>query len=305
VGYLPGYLGCYPYYGTVVYGTGYRYRPWHGRRHYYPRPFTWGFHPRYNPWLSRWSFGYSFGSGFLRTGVRWRSGPTLEHPHGPPRWFGPGGYRRPLLSTDLTLLRSRRPSSSPVRPVDTPPMNLYRRSTNVGRVDRTASRLPLRPISPSPIHTVKRPNNVFAGRDGKVYQRDVRGTWKVNEGRAWKPTRIPDRSPAKPPTQGFGAPGFGTVRNWPPTQPQPQPQPRPQPVAPGELGEPQPQRPAAPQPRPVAPEISPEPGNLESEYRARERGAAQPAPGAARPAAKPQPAQQPDKPQRNPSQRKP
>jgi hypothetical protein len=280
VGYLPGYLGCYPYYGTVVYGTGHRYRPWRGHRHFFPRPCTWGFHPRYNPWLGRWSFGYTYGSGLLRTGYRWRSGPAIEHPHGP-RWFGPGGYRRPLLGADRTLLRTRRPSRSPVRPADATPMNIYRRSTNVGRLDRVASRLPLRPIAPSPSGTVNRPNNVFAGRDGKVYQRDDRGIWKVNEGRAWKPTRVPDR-PAKPPTRGSGAPGFGTVRNWPPTHPQPQP------VRPGE---PRAQRPAVPQPRPSAPDIRPEPGNLESEYRARQRGGAGPAPGFIRPAAKPEPAQ--------------
>ncbi len=40
MGYLPGYLGCYPYYGTVVYGTGHRYRPWRSLHHYYPRRFT-------------------------------------------------------------------------------------------------------------------------------------------------------------------------------------------------------------------------------------------------------------------------
>jgi len=52
VGYVPGYLGCYPYYGTVVYGTGYHYPAWR-HRHYYSRPCTWGYYPRYNPWLSR------------------------------------------------------------------------------------------------------------------------------------------------------------------------------------------------------------------------------------------------------------
>ncbi len=91
VGYLPGYLGCYPYYGTVVYGTGYRYHAWRGRHHYWPHRFTWGFHARYNPWLSRWSFGSSYGSGFLRVGTRWRS--TVAGATTRPRslWFGPGG----------------------------------------------------------------------------------------------------------------------------------------------------------------------------------------------------------------------
>ncbi len=43
VGYTPGYFGTYvtPR-GTVVYGAGYRYRPWVGRA-YYPRPASYGY----------------------------------------------------------------------------------------------------------------------------------------------------------------------------------------------------------------------------------------------------------------------
>ncbi len=41
VGYYPGYTGSYLYNGCVVYGTGWYYRPWHGR-YYYPRYRTWG-----------------------------------------------------------------------------------------------------------------------------------------------------------------------------------------------------------------------------------------------------------------------
>jgi len=108
VGYLPGYFGCYPYYGTVVYGTGYRYKPWRGRRYFYPRTVHLGFHARYNPWLGRWSFGYSYGSGFLRVGYRWHRGSPGPHALSPPRWFGPGGYRRPLLAPDRNPIRTRR-----------------------------------------------------------------------------------------------------------------------------------------------------------------------------------------------------
>jgi hypothetical protein len=49
VGYTPGYIGTYRYYGTVVYGTGWYYRPWIGPVYYYPRPYTWGFNVIYNP----------------------------------------------------------------------------------------------------------------------------------------------------------------------------------------------------------------------------------------------------------------
>lgn len=50
VGYTPGYVGSYIYGPTIVYGTGYYYRPWITPYYYYPRPATWGFSVSYNPW---------------------------------------------------------------------------------------------------------------------------------------------------------------------------------------------------------------------------------------------------------------
>jgi hypothetical protein len=80
VGYTPGYVGSYAYYGTVVYGTGYWYRPWYGV-HYYPRPVTWGFNVHYNPWTG-WGFSVGVSYGWMSVG--W--GPAW---HG---WWGPRGY---------------------------------------------------------------------------------------------------------------------------------------------------------------------------------------------------------------------
>ena len=61
VGYTPGYIYSYPYHGTIVYGTGYYYRPWY-RRYYYPRPVTYGYGVHYNPYTG-WGFsvGVSYG----------------------------------------------------------------------------------------------------------------------------------------------------------------------------------------------------------------------------------------------------
>ena len=63
VGYTPGYLGSYVYYNTVVYGTGWYYRPWVTPYYYYPRPSTWGYHVSYNPWYG-WGFGLSWDWGW-------------------------------------------------------------------------------------------------------------------------------------------------------------------------------------------------------------------------------------------------
>lgn len=63
-GYTPGYLGSYvtPY-GTVVFGTGYNYRPWIGT-YYYGVPFTWGFNYYYNPY-----YGWYNNSPYLWVGT--------------------------------------------------------------------------------------------------------------------------------------------------------------------------------------------------------------------------------------------
>ena len=81
VGYTPGYMWSYPYYGVPVYGTGYYYPPYPG--YYYPRPYTYGFHVGYNPWTG-WNFGMSWNVGFMHFGMGWGGG-----------YYGPyGGYYR-------------------------------------------------------------------------------------------------------------------------------------------------------------------------------------------------------------------
>jgi hypothetical protein len=84
VGYTPGYTHTYVVHTTVVYGTGYYYPYWYGSW-YYPRPATWGFHVRYNPWTG-WRFGLSYSTGpfrFTIGGGGWYRG----------GWWGPGRYR--------------------------------------------------------------------------------------------------------------------------------------------------------------------------------------------------------------------
>jgi len=72
VGYTPGYMWSFPYYGVPVYGTGWYYPPYWGR-YYYPRPPTWGLHVGYNPWTG-WNFGMSWSNGFMSIGMRWGGG---------------------------------------------------------------------------------------------------------------------------------------------------------------------------------------------------------------------------------------
>ena len=83
VGYLPGYTGMYPYYGTVVYGTGWSYAPYVGPTAYFPGPCTYGYGAIYNPWVG-FGFAMSWATPFLSVGLAYG-----------PAWYGPGWYGGP------------------------------------------------------------------------------------------------------------------------------------------------------------------------------------------------------------------
>ena len=88
-GYTPGYMGGYLYGPTIIWGTGWYYRPWYGA-YYYPRPVTYGFGMHYNPYTG-WgmSFGMSFNAGWFHFGVGFGG---YGYGGG---WFGPPMYRPP------------------------------------------------------------------------------------------------------------------------------------------------------------------------------------------------------------------
>jgi len=182
VGYTPGYVNSYYYHGTVIYGTGWYYRPWYGP-YYYPRPSTWGFHVQYNPWTG-WNFG-----------VSWRNGPFTFHfgTAGYGGWFGVGGYRpyyRPYVGigyrkTNINIDRNININTGDVnigggRPRDRE--NLYSRPENRSRnivrpqvVDQQRSRI-----------VRNGQNNVYADRDGDVYRRNSDGKWQQRDSGEWK-----------------------------------------------------------------------------------------------------------------------
>jgi hypothetical protein len=116
VGYTPGYYWSFPYYGSVIYGTGWYYRPWY-HSYYYPRPVTYGFGVHYNPWTG---WGYSFGVSYGWLSFSFHSGGY----HG---WWGPcgyrygyrhgyyHGYRHGYYQGRRDAIRNNRPSTQPVR----------------------------------------------------------------------------------------------------------------------------------------------------------------------------------------------
>ncbi len=124
VGYTPGYMGSYIYGPTVVYGTGYYYKPWYGS-YYYPHHSTWGFNMGYNPWTG-WSIGFGFssgpfhfgfGTGGFTFGMSWGfGGPVWGYPGYGGGWFGPPMYRPPVIPPYYPWYGYNRPGYGGYRP---------------------------------------------------------------------------------------------------------------------------------------------------------------------------------------------
>ncbi|HET8760806.1 MAG TPA: carbohydrate-binding family V/XII [Nitrospiria bacterium] len=270
VGYYPGYMGAYPYYGTVVWGTGWYYRPWITPYVYYPRPWSWGFHAHYNPYRG-WIFGVGFASGPFYVSF-WNGG-------GYGGYWGPS-YYRPSQVNIIHHVIVTRPAPAERRWTWGTNINVYNRPENRVRNAVVARERP----SAARTRPITKPDNVFADQDGRVYRRDKTGKWDTREGRQWKPAPI---APAQP------RPGAGEIAPGPRTDPRPIAPPSrprsetrtftPPPPGPGDSpARPRPESRAStppPQPPPRAPSAKPErrferapTQSLQRDFSARERG---------------------------------
>ena len=224
VGYTPGYLGCYIYGPTVVYGTGFYYHPWY-RRYYYPRPFTWGFGMHYNPWSGwclhyRYSYGwFGFSWGFGYSGGWW--GPPIYRPAFYPAFHsGHGGfygrnvtynkvvvnnyhhdniyvnrtniitrtdYRGPSTSFNRTNYKTQGQGNNQNQG------NINRRTTGAANQNQGVAQGQRRDnngynrITPKPNN--KLPNNVYSDKQGNVYRKDPGTGWQERQQNTWKPAQ--------------------------------------------------------------------------------------------------------------------
>jgi hypothetical protein len=257
VGYTPGYIGTYRYYGTVVYGTGWRYRPWIGPRYYYPRPFTWGFHVIYNPWSGGWGFALGYSTSFINVSIGWGRSYYHRPPYWGGGWWGPGGYRpiyRPLPGYRppyrppnnviiIQPIRPGRPGQPGYRPRPPRRDNIYARPGISDTVKKD-----YRPKGRTPRPATGKPNNVYTDKDGNVYRRGKDGKWEKRENGNWtkpapgkpsaqptKPGTRPAPNPSEPGTKPGTRPGTkpGTKPGAPPKEPSIQPVPENPPAKPG------------------------------------------------------------------------
>ena len=214
VGYTPGYMGCYIYGPTVVYGTGFYYNPWYGAV-YYPRPYTWGFGFSYNPWTG-WSMGVGFNVGYMHVGFAFGGGygyrggwygPPMYHPPYRPPYYGGGGYYgnggRPVPynrgNTNIYINNSHNNIYNNHNGVTTRDVNRAGNNANFNRGNSGsnqvgngnqggganaggANRPATRPSTGN--------NNVFADKSGNVYQKANNGGWnqRDNKSSSWKPS---------------------------------------------------------------------------------------------------------------------
>jgi len=190
-GYLPGYTGCYPYDGCVVYGTGYYYHPWLGH-HFYERPRTFGFHARYDPYTSQWGFNFGLGTEG-RGGAAWvRHDPQFSEHGG--QWFGFGGYRPTYTRQELTDEQLKSPSKLPPR--DVFGRNVYQRRNDlrpdVPGVPKSATPPPEAHVAPQP----EIRNDVYADQQGHVYRKTDQG-WESRQDNDWRPAPTPPNEPSR------------------------------------------------------------------------------------------------------------
>ena len=213
VGYTPGYIYSYPYHGTIVYGTGYYYRPWY-RRYYYPRPVTYGFGVHYNPFTG-WGFsvGVSYGwvgysyyrSPYYYTSWWGPAGYCYGYRHGYYHGYNRGYYRGYYHGYNYGVYTSSRSgyragysdgyhqavSQNIYRNRPTGVVHTGTRATTYGsRTGATATR-----SSYSKPEIADRKNNVYTDHNGNVYRKKG-DSWKTREDGSWKKSDVPSTRPA-------------------------------------------------------------------------------------------------------------
>lgn len=172
-GYYPGYTHSYVYNETIVYGTGWYYRPWRHHHHYYPHPCTWGYHMRWHRWHG-WGIGCSYSTSRF----------TFSIGHGHRRgWWGPSGYRRGYNRGYNDAKRDTK-------------RNIYQNKDNANRISKTAPR----PNAKRPQQAVDRKNNVFTDKNGNIMRKNEQGNWERRKDGQWAESR-PEINPAEKPQQ--------------------------------------------------------------------------------------------------------
>lgn len=164
-GYTPGYLDDYIFGPTVVYGTGFYYRPWLGA-YFFPRPWTWGFNMWYDPWLC-WTLGFDYGWDWFNWDFDWGLGLGFGAGFWYGGWWGPMGFRPPYAGWNFYHRGFYGDRSYFARNDYFHNNNIYR--GRQGILNRNGN------------------ERIITDRNGNVFRRDGRGGWQQRQTGAWRP----------------------------------------------------------------------------------------------------------------------
>ena len=222
VGYTPGYVHSYAYHGCVYYGTGYYYNPWYGM-HYYPRPVTYGYSVRWNPYTG---WGFSFGVSYGWMTVGWGApyygywGPA-GYRHGHHYGYHHGyhnGYRQGYRAGYYAGNKPSYGRPTPYNNQDRVSNNVYKnRSQGVKRTGdsyydpKTGNRIASADRSKPSAQPADRANNVYTDRNGDVYRKDGDNWNKVDNSRPSTGQARPSTGETRPST-GDTRPSTGQTR---------------------------------------------------------------------------------------------
>jgi hypothetical protein len=198
VGYTPGYMWSFPYYGVPIYGTGWYYPPsWWGPV-YYPHPVTYGYAPAYYPYYG-WGFGWGWTMGMISVGIMWGGWWG-----GYPGYYPPGGYHPGwggggigCYKCDIDIGNRPRPEPHRGQAGDRGGRNTASQlpaRNNIYDLPGVSDRMADRGTRDAARNQLRGDragrgsNNVFTDRDGGVHRRDANGNWSSRGNRGWQPS---------------------------------------------------------------------------------------------------------------------
>lgn len=197
VGYTPGYLGFYPYFGTVVFGTGYYYPFWYDG-FYYPWPWTYGLGIYYSSFFG-WGFGVGWSYPFSYVGYNWHHGWWGDHDwYGHGGWYNYGGFRAHNFNRNVNFgnqINVGRHNFSLNRNINS---NVFNRWGKANRFSAqgapgATSRLGAKGAGgmKGGVGALGKPgaikgkqNNVFTDKKGNIYRQNAAGL-QMNKGKKW------------------------------------------------------------------------------------------------------------------------
>lgn len=204
VGYTSGYVYSYAYNGVVYYGTGYYHQPWYGY-YYFPRPVTYGYSVRYNPY-SGWgfSFGVAYGGyhGWMHYGYHYHhayagywgpAGYRHGYGHGYHHGYNQGyykGYKRGYYESQRNNYNRPAPVNTASGRRTSATNNVYAnrnngvvRSGSSNYNPHTGERVSVNQPSNRASAPTNRSNDMYSNKSGDVYKRDNNGNWQQQQNR--------------------------------------------------------------------------------------------------------------------------